>query len=47
MQTEATHAEPTTICSETGPASRWKISVRALQDWHQRKTGPRFAKLQG
>lgn len=47
MQTQATHAEPTTMFNETELASRWKISVRTLQDWRQRKTGPRFVKLQG
>lgn len=33
--------------NETELASRWKISVRTLQDWRRRKTGPRFVKLQG
>ncbi len=47
MQTQATHAEPTTMFSETELASRWKISVRTLQDWRRRKIGPRFVKLQG
>lgn len=47
MQTQATHAEPTTMFNETELASRRKISVRTLQDWRQRKTGPRFVKLQG
>lgn len=47
MQTQATHAEPTTMFNETEPASRWKISVRTLQDGRRRKTGPRFVKLQG
>ena len=28
MQTQATHAEPTTMFNETELASRWKISVR-------------------
>jgi hypothetical protein len=47
MQTQAPHAEPTTMFNETELASRWKISVRTLQDWRRRKTGPRFVKLQG
>ena len=47
MQTQATQAEPTTMFNETELAIRWKISVRTLQDWRQRKTGPRFFKLQG
>nr|NDG07488.1 hypothetical protein [Oxalobacteraceae bacterium] len=47
MQTQATHAEPTTMFDETELASRWKISVRTLQDWRRRKTGPQFVKLQG
>jgi DNA-binding transcriptional regulator YiaG len=47
MQTQATHAEPTTMFNETELASRWKISVRTLQDWRRRKTGPQFVKLQG
>jgi hypothetical protein len=47
MQTQATHAESTIMFNETELASRWKISVRTLQDWRQRKTGPRFVKLQG
>ena len=33
--------------NETELASCWKISVRTLQDWRRRKTGPRFVKLQG
>jgi DNA-binding transcriptional regulator YiaG len=37
----------TTRFNETELASRWKISVRTLQDWRRRKTGPRFVKLQG
>ncbi len=47
MQTQATHAESTTMSNETELATRWKISVRTLQDWRRRKTGPRFVKLQG
>ena len=47
MQTQATLAEPATMLNETELASRWKISVRTLQDWRQRKTGPHFVKLQG
>lgn len=47
MLTQATHAEPTTTFNETELASRWKISVRTLQDWRRRKAGPRFVKLQG
>jgi hypothetical protein len=33
--------------NETERASRWKISVRTLQDWRRRKTGPRFVSPQG
>ena len=33
--------------NDTELASHWKISVRTLQDWRRRKTGPRFVKLQG
>lgn len=47
MQANPTHAESTTMFNETELASRWKISVRTLQDWRRRKTGPRFVKLQG
>ncbi|MFM7026535.1 MAG: DNA-binding protein [Limnohabitans sp.] len=47
MQTQATHAEPTTMFNENELASRSKISVRTLQDWRRRKAGPRFVKLQG
>ena len=39
--------EPTTMFNETELASRWKVSVRTLQDWRRRKTGPQFVKLQG
>jgi hypothetical protein len=47
MQANPTPAESTTMFNETELASRWKISVRTLQDWRRRKTGPRFVKLQG
>lgn len=47
MQANHTPAESTTMFNETELASRWKISVRTLQDWRRRKTGPRFVKLQG
>ena len=30
MQTQATHAEPTTMFNESELAIRWKISVRTL-----------------
>lgn len=33
--------------NETELASRWKISVRTLQDWRRRRTGPQFVMLQG
>jgi hypothetical protein len=47
MQANPTPAESTAMFNETELASRWKISVRTLQDWRRRKTGPRFVKLQG
>ncbi len=47
MQANPTPAESTTMFNETELANRWKISVRTLQDWRRRKTGPRFVKLQG
>lgn len=47
METQANHAQPTTMFNETELASLRKISVRTLQNWRRRKTGPRFVKLQG
>ena len=36
-----------TMFNEHQLAERWNMSVRTLQDWRQRKTGPHFVKLQG
>ncbi len=47
MQSNPTSFETTTMFNESELASRWKISVRTLQDWRRRKTGPSFVKLQG
>jgi hypothetical protein len=47
MQSNPSPVETTTMFNESELASRWKISVRTLQDWRRRKTGPSFVKLQG
>ena len=47
MQSNNTPVETTTMFNESELASRWKISVRTLQDWRRRKTGPSFVKQQG
>lgn len=47
MQTQVINPATTTMFSESELADRWRISVRTLQDWRRRKTGPRFIKLRG
>ena len=37
----------TPMLSEQDLANRWGISVRTLQDWRYKKTGPEFIKFGG
>jgi len=37
----------TPMLSEQDLANRWGISVRTLQDWRYKKTGPEFIKFSG
>ena len=40
--------EPTvTMFNEHQLADRWNISVRTLQDWRHKKTGPKYIKFKG
>ena len=42
-QTETT----VTMFNEHQLAERWNMSVRTLQDWRHKKTGPKYIKFKG
>jgi DNA-binding transcriptional regulator YiaG len=35
------------LLTEQELAERWRMSIRTLQGWRQRKTGPNFIKIRG
>jgi hypothetical protein len=35
------------LLTEQELAERWRMSIRTLQGWRQRKTGPKFIKIRG
>ena len=44
----APQTEPTvTMFNEHQLAERWNMSVRTLQDWRHKKTGPKYIKFKG
>jgi hypothetical protein len=35
------------VLTETELSERWKMSIRTLQFWRYRKTGPKYIKIHG
>lgn len=46
VQPKITSATPT-VLTEAELSERWKMSVRTLQFWRYRKTGPKYIKIHG
>ncbi len=46
-KSNSTTAGTPAVLTETELSERWKMSIRTLQFWRYRKTGPKYIKIHG